>query len=147
MKSVQFGREPSEAGDKSGFVEVGEIMPGLQLGENLVSVRLDIISIGKWDGTIGLRDVDGADFASKIINLAKQIGMKAQKVVKIENGGRSLVEDIKGFSGSELVFPLLELRRVGEAKFIRQTITTLDKIPGVHARISFDDVYRAGGQA
>lgn len=37
--------------------------------------------------------------------------------------------------------------RVGEAEFIRQTVAALDKIPGVHARISFDDVYRAGGQA
>lgn len=37
--------------------------------------------------------------------------------------------------------------RVGKAEFIRQAVAAFDKIPGVHARTSFDGVYRAGGQA
>lgn len=78
VEGVQLGGEPSKGFDELGLFETDEVVAALQLEENLVGVRLDVISIGKGDGAIGLSDVDRADFASKIVNVTEQRAVKTE---------------------------------------------------------------------
>lgn len=107
MKRVQLGSVISQLLGEFRLAKTDEIFILLELAKDTIRFGLNKIYIAEGDRAVGLRDINGTDFPSEIVDFLKKLAMKIEKKIKIEDFRAGLLEDFLSVLRRGVVFDIL----------------------------------------